>query len=652
MGKLFGITLLCLIVVGVFGSLAEPVSVESTTAVTIFYEDFEGAWPGEWYCVDEDPSSGEDYWGDSNYRACAGNWSGYCADESDVAGQYYDNNMFAKMYRAVSLGSYDSATLSYYYWLNSETGYDYLKVGYYDSVDSSWHRPKSYSGNSGGWVYDSLAIPTTATWVGFLFESDVGVTSEGAYVDEVYLTAEGTPTPPPILISPGTPSEPGEVIDTLTPTFYWESVSSADYYGLYISQSPYGPGNLVFDSEVDYGPLYGTSFTLPSGFLVEGEKYRWNMRSHSSSTGWGDSFSSRLYFTTGCSLPPPPTHVSPSNGATGLSITPTFQWGSVSGADYYGLYIRDITGGEGPLVFDSEVDYGPIYGTSFTLPSGILSCENNYRWNMRSHNSCGWGTDFSTGWTFSTETCPCPLPPPPTHVSPSNGATGLSITPTFQWDGVPGADYYGLYIRDITGGEGPLVFDSEVDYGPTYGTSFTLPSGFLSEGRDYRWNMRSHSSCGWGTDFSTGWSFTTKAEDAFNYRYQYVLDLAKLRDEEKPALSYVMKYAREYQISPALIMAIIRQESDFDPNARGDFWSGEYHSFGYMQVSYGAATDTYKEYAGDEYKGTKEEWKEDGLDSETNIKYGTRYLRIQHDRIKDGCLGYEDVYGDILTQTR
>jgi len=140
-------------------------------------------------------------------------------------------------------------------------------------------------------------------------------------------------------------------------------------------------------------------------------------------------------------------------------------------------------------------------------------------------------------------------------------------------------------------------------------------------------------------------------EDAFNYQGDYESDESKLKPNEVKALPTVTKYANKYHISLALIMAIIRQESDFNSNAKGDYWGGEYHSFGYMQVSYGAATDTYTGYIGDKYKGTKQQWKTDGLDPETNIKYGTRYLRIQHDRIKDGCSGYEDVYGDIPKST-
>ena len=140
-------------------------------------------------------------------------------------------------------------------------------------------------------------------------------------------------------------------------------------------------------------------------------------------------------------------------------------------------------------------------------------------------------------------------------------------------------------------------------------------------------------------------------EDAFNYNGEYTLDQAKLKEEEKKVLPYVMKYAKEYKVSPCLIMAVIRQESDFFDYSQDPDKDRDKFDIGYMQVSHIAAIDTYKGYTGDEYTGTKEEWQKDGLDPNTNIKYGTRYLRIQYNRIKDHAVHYEDVYDDLLEST-
>jgi hypothetical protein len=165
-------------------------TLNATTPATIFSETFEGSWPGNWAVSDSNSNSGYDYWGQSSYRAYSGTFSAYCADVSDISGQYYDNDMSALMVKDVDLSSYASATLSYKYWLESEPSCDYLQVCYFDGAWNWW--AKFYTGSSSGWVSDSLAVPATATKIGFLFYSGPdnypAVTYEGAYIDDVILT--------------------------------------------------------------------------------------------------------------------------------------------------------------------------------------------------------------------------------------------------------------------------------------------------------------------------------------------------------------------------------------------------------------------------------------------------------------------------------
>jgi len=124
---------------------------------------------------------------------------------------------------------------------------------------------------------------------------------------------------PPVPTAPGSSTPPGPTIDTLTPTLQWEAVSNADYYALAISKDPYGAANIIYRNE----EIYGTSLVLPSGVLVHGEKYRWNMQAHNSA-GWSD-VSGILYFQT-LSAGPIITGVSPSpvvgsNDGQTLTIT-------------------------------------------------------------------------------------------------------------------------------------------------------------------------------------------------------------------------------------------------------------------------------------------------------------------------------------------
>jgi len=119
---------------------------------------------------------------------------------------------------------------------------------------------------------------------------------------------------PPVLVSPGftfrelSKDPMGESIYTLTPIFKWKKVPNADYYAIYIRDIV--KNVVVFNSEEDYGPIYGNreneylTFKLPDEYKLGYSKYRWNMASHSQ-VGWsyertdgGKKYSEHLYFTT------------------------------------------------------------------------------------------------------------------------------------------------------------------------------------------------------------------------------------------------------------------------------------------------------------------------------------------------------------------
>jgi surface antigen/GH25 family lysozyme M1 (1,4-beta-N-acetylmuramidase) len=130
---------------------------------------------------------------------------------------------------------------------------------------------------------------------------------------------------PPVIISPGDAVSPGRALNSLTPTFAWTPVAEASGYGLYISDQT-APGTpLIYPNAngVTTTPLTGTSYTLPSGYLVNGHAYRWGMTSFSGSGESGQS--SVLHFQTSPSVPT-------------LSVTPT----SVPVADAKGTTSFDV----------------------------------------------------------------------------------------------------------------------------------------------------------------------------------------------------------------------------------------------------------------------------------------------------------------------
>ncbi len=108
-----------------------------------------------------------------------------------------------------------------------------------------------------------------------------------------------------------------------------------------------------------------------------------------------------------------------------------------------------------------------------------------------------------------------------------------------------------------------------------------------------------------------------------------------MNNAEYAVLPIIVRYAAKYQVCPALVLAVIQQESEFRSYVVGD--RGK--SFGLMQISYIAALDV-------GYTSSFQEWKKSGLEIETNIKYGVGYLELQHKRY-----GSAEVYDTAIENT-
>lgn len=167
------------------------------TPVTIFSEGFESnTVPGSvWSATDANGSSGLDYWGDqsSGARIHGGSWSAYCADNSTVNGQKYDNNMNADMtlINPISLTGYTNVQLSFWIWYATPNSSDYLSFQYWSG--SAWTEQQRWYGSSSTWrniVYSLTGF--TSLRFRFIFYSNASTTREGAYVDDIVLT--GTPS--------------------------------------------------------------------------------------------------------------------------------------------------------------------------------------------------------------------------------------------------------------------------------------------------------------------------------------------------------------------------------------------------------------------------------------------------------------------------
>jgi uncharacterized protein YegP (UPF0339 family) len=208
-----------------------------------------------------------------------------------------------------------------------------------------------------------------------------------SFTTDLYFQTPTTITIPamPTNTSPGATSSPGPTQSSSTVTLSWNASSGATYYSL-------GVRDMTTNALVVNTTTSGTSY---SASLTSAGRFRWNVAACNSAGC--SSFTTDLYFQTpgSVSAPASPTATGPGNvsspGPTQPSSTVTLSWGSVSGATYYSVGVRDMT--SGTLVVDTTT-------TSLSYTAS-LSGKGKFRWNVAACNSAGCSS-FTTPLYFQT----------------------------------------------------------------------------------------------------------------------------------------------------------------------------------------------------------------------------------------------------------
>ncbi|HXI22606.1 MAG TPA: Calx-beta domain-containing protein [Pyrinomonadaceae bacterium] len=195
------------------------------------------------------------------------------------------------------------------------------------------------------------------------------------------------------------------------------------------------------------------------------------------------------------------------NVGTNTISTPTIEWYLTAARNFNSSYYY-----LGQATYSSLAPFTSFTPSTvpvtFTVPSTVPS--GSYYLSAFIRNDSGASQSsfpFSNNYAFSRTRIQVSAPSllnPPTLVSPGTttapGSSIATLTPTFNWQQVTGADGYGLYVSRFNGSTYDLIFNSETDVGhPLTGTSYVLPAGRLQDGNQYRWNMSSHNSAGYGT---------------------------------------------------------------------------------------------------------------------------------------------------------
>lgn len=219
--------------------------------------------------------------------------------------------------------------------------------------------------------------------------------------------------------------------------------------------------------------------------------------------------------------PEAPSVIAPVDSAAGVALTPTLEV-----TTFFDPNVTDLVQAsqwqlrydEGPSDFSQVLfewlglEY-PYHQAA--VPEGVLIYETPYAWRVRYQDEHGvWG-EWSTTARFTTLPQPTPpsAPVKPVNLSPANGLSGVSVTPTlvatdFE-DADPGESMLGAQwqLHADGGSFASPLHDTGTRWGNS--TQYSLPAAVLAMNTTYFWRERYLDAKGLWSDWSDATDFTT-----------------------------------------------------------------------------------------------------------------------------------------------
>ena len=148
-----------------------------------------------------------------------------------------------------------------------------------------------------------------------------------------------------------------------------------------------------------------------------------------------------------------------------------FQWSYINQADSYDLWVDDLTANKSQFIRNSN-----LTAMSYFEPNVISG--HTYRWLVRSLSNTG---NYSL-WSAATILTILPTPVPLITIQ-------VPQSVTFTWQPVVGANYYDVWINDVTAGVIQLIRNTHV-------VGASLSASGLTVGHTYTWSVRAFSNSG------------------------------------------------------------------------------------------------------------------------------------------------------------
>ncbi len=299
-----------------------------------------------------------------------------------------------------------------------------------------------------------------------------------------------------------------------TPTLTWTASSGASSYTVQVSTIS------TFATTVVNQSLTTTSYTTPA--LSNATTYYWrvNAANAGGTSAWSGTWS---FATPTLTVPAAPVLLSPANGATTDTTTPTLTWNASSGAVSYTVQVSAFS------TFIRQLDVNEsTTGTSVT--TGELLAGSTRYWRVNATNAAGTSA-WSSVWSFvvpdgsqmsagrilgllsrGIPAIPAPRtlntmsqpPSAPVLTSPYSGSTISTQTPTLSWYGSAGTAFFTVQVS-TTSGFGASVIISRTT------TTASLTTPVLDNARTYYWRVNATSDGG-VSSWSSVSTFTTPSQ--------------------------------------------------------------------------------------------------------------------------------------------
>ena len=206
------------------------------------------------------------------------------------------------------------------------------------------------------------------------------------------------------------------------------------------------------------------------------------------------NFFADLYVMTK-QYPVPGSTATPSNGATGLGLTPKLRVDGNSWEAGVNTYYRFQVGTSANIDASMAWDSGYIASSEAYVPSGKLQSGVKYYWRMKMiddyNGYFGTGTERSSGtWSFTTNAVPgWGATPETASAVPGDKATVVTMTPTLSVSPPANPQNRPLqyWFRVASGGDART--GAVVSSGWQAGTTWTVPAGYLQDGTAYTWTV-------------------------------------------------------------------------------------------------------------------------------------------------------------------